>query len=134
MWRSGELSLAYLTVDGASPVEHIEAAAAADYAAAGVRILPPVHLSATGSVVGNPDLTRRVSDTCSRFDVQLLDAEVASLSRESDADDTDVIPAERAAESALLQPHPFEGDDRDVGAAAVLNLICQSMTCPLKLL
>ena len=87
MWRSGELSLAYLTVDGASPVEHVEAAAAAGFPAAGVRILPPVHLSATGSVVGNPNLTRRVSDACDHFSVRLLDAEVASLTPTTTRDD-----------------------------------------------
>lgn len=79
MWRSGELSLAYLTVDGASPLEHIEAAAAAGFSAAGVRILPPIHLSRVGCVVGNPDLVRSVRKACQQSGIRLLDAEVASL-------------------------------------------------------
>jgi sugar phosphate isomerase/epimerase len=79
MWRSGELSLAYLTVDGASPLEHIEAAAAAGFSAAGVRILPPIHLSRAGCVVGNADLVRSVRKACQQSGIRLLDAEVASL-------------------------------------------------------
>ena len=87
MWHKGELSLAYLTVDGASAVEHVEAAAAAGFPAAGLRILPPVHLSARGSVVGNPEETQRVRKACDTLGVRPLDAEVASLTSNITGDD-----------------------------------------------
>ncbi len=45
MWRQGTFSLAYLTVNGADPLEHIAAAAEAGYQAAGLRILQPRHLA-----------------------------------------------------------------------------------------
>ncbi len=87
MWNTGELSLAYLTVDGASAIEHVEAAAAAGFPAAGLRILPPVHLSSTGSLVGNARETRRVRDACVSLGVRPLDAEVASLTATLSRDD-----------------------------------------------
>jgi sugar phosphate isomerase/epimerase len=79
MWRTGTLSLAYLTVNGADPLQHIEAAAAAGYQAAGLRLLPPRHLSNAPAVVGNPALIRDIKRACSRTGIRLLDAEVASL-------------------------------------------------------
>jgi len=91
MWHKGELSLAYLTVDGASAVEHVEAAAAAGYPAAGLRILPPVHLPASGSVVGNSKETRRVRNACDNLGVRPLDAEVASLTSTITGDDIAAI-------------------------------------------
>ena len=59
MWRSGELSLAFLTVDGASAAEHVEVAGLAGFSAAGLRIQPPVHLPASQSVVNRPEQVLR---------------------------------------------------------------------------
>jgi sugar phosphate isomerase/epimerase len=116
MWHSGELSLAYLTVDGASPLEHIEAAAAAGFPAAGLRILPPVHLSRAGCVVGNPDLIRSVRTTCRQRGIRLLDAEVASLTASITADDIKAI----VAAAAELQFRFVQTviDDEDMSRAA----------------
>lgn len=96
MWTTGELSLAYLTVDGASAVEHVEAAAAAGFPAAGLRILPPVHLSSSESVVGNAQEIRRVRDACISLGVRPLDAEVASLTAMLSRDDVAAIVATAA--------------------------------------
>lgn len=87
MWQQGELSLAYLTVDGASPVEHIETAAASGFEAAGLRILPPSHLSAAASVVGDPQEVRRLSRLCRSLGVTPLDAEVMTLRADTDSSD-----------------------------------------------
>jgi sugar phosphate isomerase/epimerase len=83
MWRSGELSLAYLTVDGATPVEHVEAAAAAGFDAAGLRILPPTHLREQTPVVGDAAAVKALADACRNAGIRPLDAEVMSLTPET---------------------------------------------------
>ncbi len=80
VWRSGPLSLAYLTVEGADPVEHIEAASAAGFAAAGLRIQSPSHLPAEQGVVGSPMLIRDIRRALAATGVRAMDAEVATLS------------------------------------------------------
>ena len=80
VWRSGPLSLAYLTVEGADPVEHIEAASAAGFAAAGLRIQSPSHLSGEKGAVGNPALVRDIRRALAATGVRAMDAEVATLS------------------------------------------------------
>lgn len=87
MWHKGILSLAYLTVNGADPVQHIEAAAAAGYQAAGLRIFPPRHLRNSPAVVGNAALIREVKRASKRDDITLLDAEVASLASTTTRDE-----------------------------------------------
>jgi len=79
VWRSGPLSLAYLTVDGASPIEHIEAAAAAGFAAVGLRLQTPTHLSSERNVVGNPKLVREIKRSLAATGLRAMDAEVATL-------------------------------------------------------
>lgn len=116
MWHSGELSLAYLTVDGATPLEQIEAAAVADFQMAGLRILPPSHLSQSGCAVGNADLTRKVRNACLQSGVKLLDAEVASLTGSISADDIAAIVATAAElEFRFVQTVI---DDNDLSRAA----------------
>lgn len=83
MWRQGILSLAYLTVDGADPLQHIEAAAQAGYHAAGLRILPPRHLADAPAVIGNAPLIRAIKRACAQTGISLLDAEVVSLAPNS---------------------------------------------------
>ncbi len=97
MWRSGEISLAYLTVDGATAVQHAEAAGRAGFDAAGLRILPPTHLRGQSSVVGDPDAVRLLGDACKRVGVRPLDAEVMSLTPETERDGL-VAMADTAAE------------------------------------
>lgn len=87
MWRKGPLSLAYLTVNGADPLQHIQAAAAAGYQAAGLRILPPLHLRDMPAVVGNAPLIRYIKQTCAQTGISLLDAEVASLTATTSRDE-----------------------------------------------
>jgi len=79
MWQQGSYSLAYLTVNGADPLQHIAAAAEAGYQAAGLRILPPRHLADAPSVVGNAPLIRAIKRACADSGISLLDAEVVSI-------------------------------------------------------
>lgn len=79
MWSNGELSLAYLTVNGASPLEHVEAAAAAGYVAAGLRILPPSHLPESRAIVGDTAASKALRQRCEALGVTPLDAEVMSI-------------------------------------------------------
>lgn len=86
MWCNGKLSLAYLTVDGASPFEHVDAAASAGFAAAGLRIKPPTHIAGTG-VVGNSAAARRLQRACRDAGIDAMDAEVLSITTATSDDD-----------------------------------------------
>ena len=78
------LSLAYLTVDGAAPVEHIEASAAGGFDAAGLRIVPPSHLAIDYGVVGNPASIREINRARERTGIGILDIEVFTLNADTD--------------------------------------------------
>lgn len=122
MWHSGELSLAYLTVDGASPLEHIEAAVAADFPSAGLRILPPTHLSRTGCVVGNPSLAQIVHRACQDSGIRLLDAEVASLTASITADDIAAIAATAGELGFRFVQAVVDDEDMDRAASNLARL------------
>jgi sugar phosphate isomerase/epimerase len=79
MWTQGILSLAYLTVNGADSLQHLAAAAATGYQAAGLRILPPRHLASAPAVVGDAPMIRAIRRLCADTGILLLDAEVASI-------------------------------------------------------
>ena len=116
MWHDGELSLAYLTVDGASPVEHVEAAAASGFRAAGVRVLPPSHLSDAESVVGDPQAIRRLRSVCRSLDVTPLDAEVMSLDAGTSRDD--IVAMVSTAEALGFRYVQTVVEDTDLSRAA----------------
>lgn len=73
------LSLAYLTVEGAGPVEMIEAAAAAGFDSVSPRVVAPTHAPLAELVVGNAPLIRAIRRACAQSSVTLLDAEVVTL-------------------------------------------------------
>ncbi len=87
MWQHGDISLAYLTVDGATPEEHLLAAAGAGFDAAGFRIRPPTHLDDAASLVHDPAGAARLADACRQHGVKPLDAEVMSLTAATGRDD-----------------------------------------------
>lgn len=74
------VSLDYLTVRGADPVEQIEAAAAAGFDSVGLRFLAPPDLALAHEVVGNRSLIRAIRAACRRTGVEPLDVEVFFLS------------------------------------------------------
>jgi sugar phosphate isomerase/epimerase len=73
------LTLSYLTVDGAEPLEHIEAAAAAGLDGADVRILAPTHLPIRRRVVGNRGLVQEMLRVCERTGMRILNVESIAL-------------------------------------------------------
>lgn len=81
MWREGPFSLAYLTVDGATATEHVQAAAAAGFSYAGVRIAPPPHLPQQDALLHDRDQVRDVLALSEQLGVKLLDAEVMCLAQ-----------------------------------------------------
>ncbi len=80
------LSLDYLTVSGASPIEHIEAAAAAGFDSVGLRLLAPTDLRLEHEVVGDRRLIRAIAAACRATGITPLDAEVFFLSPGVDMD------------------------------------------------
>jgi sugar phosphate isomerase/epimerase len=113
VWRTGPLSLAYLTVEGADPVQHIEAASAAGFAAAGLRIQSPSHLSGVQGVVGNPALIRDIRRVLAATGVRAMDAEVATLSAEA----KDYRPMVETAAELGFQFIQVVGEDPDLDRA-----------------
>jgi sugar phosphate isomerase/epimerase len=84
MQTGNQLSLAYLSVNGAAPVEHIEAAAAAGFHAAGLRILAPTRVPLPHDVIGNAPRIREIRRACERTGIEVLDIEVFTLDAETD--------------------------------------------------
>jgi len=76
---SRRLSLAFLTVDGAAPVEQIEAAADAGFDAVGLRLIAPGDLRLKDGIVGNRPLIREIRRACQLTGIEVLDAEQWTL-------------------------------------------------------
>jgi sugar phosphate isomerase/epimerase len=78
-------SLAYLSAgNGCDPVEQIEAAALAGFDAVGLRPFAPVGLSLQHPIVGQPNKIRAIKDAVQLTGVKVLDAEVITLTAETD--------------------------------------------------
>jgi sugar phosphate isomerase/epimerase len=98
------LSLDYLTVDGATPVEQIEAAAVGGFDSVGLRFLAPTDLDLGYEVVGDRSRIRDIVDACRRTGISPLDVEAFFLDP-----DLDMERFMRATEAAA-----------EVGAATLL--------------
>jgi len=119
------LSLAYLTVDGAGPVEHVDAAAAGGFTAAGLRILPPSHLTGAPAVVGNAVLLREIKRACARTGVGVFDTEVATLA--ADTDVATLLPMlETAAELGARFVQTVSEDPDRARAAGRFAVLCDA--------
>ncbi|QEL23493.1 sugar phosphate isomerase/epimerase [Bosea sp. F3-2] len=79
MHKQHRLSLAYLTVQGCPPVEHVRCAAAAGYDAAGLRLIAPHGLELAHPIVGNRALIREIHATAANLGISFLDGEVFTL-------------------------------------------------------
>ena len=73
------ITLSYLTVDGAGPLEHVEAAAAGGFDGADLRILAPTHLPIRRRVVGNARLINELKLVCRRTGMRILNVESIAL-------------------------------------------------------
>ena len=73
------ISLSYLTVNGARPLEHIEAAAAGGFDAADIRILAPTHIPIRQRVIGNDPLISELKRLKQRHGVSIASVESVTL-------------------------------------------------------
>jgi sugar phosphate isomerase/epimerase len=122
MWQSGEISLAYLTVDGATPEEHVVAAAGAGFDAAGLRIKPPTHLADSQSLIGLGDATARLGDACRRYGIRPLDAEVMSLAADTGRAELTAMADTAAALGFRFVQTVVEDEDLDRAADTLSSL------------
>lgn len=79
MHKQHRLSLAYLTVQGCPPVEHVRSAAAAGYDAAGLRLIAPHGLALAHPIIGDKALIREIRATAADLGIGFLDGEVFTL-------------------------------------------------------
>jgi len=89
------LALDYLSVSGAHPVDHIEAAAANGFAYVGLRLAAPLGLTLAHDLVSSPTMLRDTVDALRTTGVRVLSAEAFTL-----AEATDVACMEKAFDVA----------------------------------
>jgi sugar phosphate isomerase/epimerase len=77
--QGNQLAIAYLTMENGTPVDQIEAAAAAGFDAVGVRLLAPQGLRLARDIIGNDALIREIRTACACTGVGVLDVEVFTL-------------------------------------------------------
>lgn len=73
------LALDYLSVSGAHPVEHVEAAAASGFAYVGLRLVAPLGLTLAHDVANNPQMLRETLVALKNTGVRVLSAEAFTL-------------------------------------------------------
>jgi sugar phosphate isomerase/epimerase len=110
------LSLAYITLGGAGPVEQLEAAAASGFDAAGLRIVPLSHLNIDYGVIGNRRRIREINRAREQTGVAVFDIEVFTLGEKTDVS-TLMAALETSAElgASFVQA---VSEDPDAGRAA----------------
>ena len=109
-------SLAFLTVQGCPPVEHVKAAAAAGYDAAGLRLIAPHGLELAHPIVGDKALVRELKAVAADLGVSFLDGEVFTLRPDSDVDAW--LPVLDAAAEFSMPLMQITSEDPDLARAA----------------
>ena len=110
------LSLAYLTVQGCPPVEHVKAAAAAGYDAAGLRLFAPHGLELAHPILGDRALVREIKTAAADLGISFLDGEVFTLRPDTDVRDwLPVLDLARELGMPLMQ---ITSEDPDFARAA----------------
>ena len=84
MYKQHKLSLAFLTVQGCPPVDHVKIASAAGYDAAGLRLIAPHGLDLAHPVVGNQAHLREIKTVAADLGISFLDGEVFTLLPDTD--------------------------------------------------
>jgi sugar phosphate isomerase/epimerase len=79
-----QLAIAYLTIQNGTPVEQIEAAATAGFAALGLRLLAPQGLRLAHDIVGSDASIREIRRACQRTGVSVLDVDVFTIAPNTD--------------------------------------------------
>ena len=100
MYGHHQLSLAFLTVQGCEPLEHIKIASQTGYDAAGLRIIAPHGLELAHPIVGNRPLIREIKAMGADLGISFLDGEVFTLLPSTDVDSWRPV-IELAAELAM---------------------------------
>ena len=109
------LALDFLSVSGAHPVEHIEAAAANGFSSVGLRLTAPVGLTLEHDIVNDAELLGETSAALKRTGIQLLDVEAFTL---NDITKTaDLAPAFAIAAALGAKLVQVVVEDPDVGRA-----------------
>lgn len=116
MHQQHRLSLAYLTVQGCPPIEHVRCAAEAGYDSAGLRLIAPHGLELAHPIVGDRALIREIKAVAGDLGIDFLDGEVFTL-RPDTAIDPWLPVIETAAEFGmpLMQ---IASEDADLTRAA----------------
>lgn len=109
------LSLAYITVDHADPVEQVEAAAAAGFDAVGLRALQPTGRPLAHELIGRPERIRAIVEACLAQHMTILDLEVATLT--ADFDIEQMLPFLDVAAELGAQWVQLVGEDGDLARA-----------------
>lgn len=86
MHKQHRLSLAYLTVQGCPPVEHVRCAAAAGYDDAGLRLIAPHGLELAHPIVGDKALIAEIRAVAADLGIGFLDGEVFTLRPETEVE------------------------------------------------
>lgn len=116
MYADHRLSLAYLTVQGCPPLDHVRAAAAAGYDSAGLRLIAPLGLDLAHPIVGDKALIGRLKSLSSELGVDFLDGEVFTLTPATDVREWQAV-LETAAELSMpLMQITSEDPDRNRAA------------------
>ena len=84
MTQDEDPGLAYLTVAGAAPIEHIEAAAAAGYGNVGLRVVAPLGLTLPHAIIGNAPLVGAIRTACRNTGVRVYDLDALTLAASTD--------------------------------------------------
>jgi sugar phosphate isomerase/epimerase len=84
MPTQNRISLAYLTVQGADPIEHIQAAAEARFDAVGLRLVAPHGTSLEHDIVGNRQMTCDIRAACRETGIEVFDGELLTLSAQAE--------------------------------------------------
>ena len=111
--RTPCLSLGWLTVKGAHPIEHIDAAAAGRFNAIGLRLVPPSPGDPLIQVVGDEALIRRIEHKLSSTGISVLDVETVWIG--PDLDVPDLRPAMELAQRLGCRNLLTMGNDSDKG-------------------
>src|ERR1700685_3266514 len=113
MQAGNRLALAYLTVDGAAPVDQIESASAAGFDAVGLRLLAPHGLQLAHEIVGNKAQIRAIRRACESTGVEIFDVDAFTLGAT-----TDMAVLYRALETAA-----------QIGAS-IIQTVCEDPDVP----
>jgi sugar phosphate isomerase/epimerase len=120
---SRRLSLDYLTVSGATPIEQVEAAAAAGFDSVGLRFLSPPDLVLDHEVVDDHATVRAIGRACRSVGVRPLDVEVFFLGAELE-ETRAVRAADAAAETGAATLLAVIADDERQRAAERFAWLC----------